>query len=136
MRKTDPRDHFHLLPELALPDIEPIRFRRSDPSLRLRLPRPLGSAISTVGVGVPERLRLRTFVPEDVTDLEVDSSSPSAHHRPAWRTNTPVRATLHTKLEEARSRVGVLSSSGKSDWSEGGSGVEKCSVRLGMTENT
>lgn len=113
----------------ALPDeVEPSLFRLRDPSfLRRPLRLPLGSGALTGGV--PDLVRLRTLALGEVGDLKMDSSSPSAHQRPAWRTNTPVSATLHTRCEDASSSVGPLSSGGNVVLWDEASGVEKCSVR-------
>jgi hypothetical protein len=116
----------------ALPaEVEPSLFRLMDPSL-LRPPPPpprlpLGSGTSTVGV--PDRRRLRTLALGEAGGRTTVSSSPSAHQRAAWRTSTPVRATLHTRWEEARSRVGPLSSVGNAVLCDAERGVEKCPAR-------
>lgn len=128
--RVESHSMFDLRPALAVPaEVEPSLFRLTDPSRFRPLPRlPLGSGTS--GAGVPDRRRLRTLALDKAGDLfTMVSSSPSAHQRPAWRTSTPVSATLHTRCEDARSSVGPLNSAGNVDLWDGERGVEKCWAR-------
>ena len=66
-------------------------------------------------------------------------SALSAHHRPAWSASTPVRATLHTRLFDASSRVDIRRERGKGEFNlcEGRvvNSAERSGVLLARVQN-